>query len=220
MKQSWAFNPAFCTAIFLSSIAFAQTADPNRFQQFLASDFHKGLVMRAISLIPKDVFRTCPTLKSSGPAVAVTRPVTFGQDGRMTSGAWWERLPVSGCNNDTILNIFFAVSSDSKINTTTGHPGTTHADLVLQHDALQYAYQAAATQGKACNHFDVMNTRFEGYGLKKPPTPDPGVGSRFRPWWETWTIIGCGHLYDMPMNFIPDQTGTTIAVPLGDTIEQ
>jgi hypothetical protein len=96
MKQSWAFNSAFCAAIFLSSIAFAQTADPNRFQQFLASDFHKGLVMRGLSLIPKDVFRICPTLKSSGPAVAVTRPVTFGQDGRMTSGAWWERLPVSG----------------------------------------------------------------------------------------------------------------------------
>ena len=143
MKQS--FNSAFCTAIFLSSIAFAQTADPNRFQQFLASDFHKGLVMRALSLIPKDVFQTCPTLKSSGPAVAVTRPVTFGQDGRMTSGAWWERLPVSGCNNDTVLNIFFAVSSDSKINTTTGHPGTTHADLVLQHDAVHYAYQATRT---------------------------------------------------------------------------
>ena len=107
-KQS--FNSAFCAAIFLSSIAFAQTADPNRFQQFLASDFHKGLVMRAISLIPKDVFRTCPTLKSSGPAVAVTRPVTFGQVGRMTSGAWWERLPVSGCNNDTVLNIFLQLA--------------------------------------------------------------------------------------------------------------
>jgi len=105
-------------------------------------------------------------------------------------------------------------------NTTTGHPGTTHADLVLQHDALHYAYLAAAAQGKDCNHFDVKNTRFEGYGLKKPSTPDPGAGSRFRPWWETWTIIGCGHLYDVPMNFIPDQTGTTIAVPLGDTIEQ
>src|SRR3974390_1910059 len=115
MKQSWAFNPAFCTAIFLSSIAFAQTADPNRFQQFLASAFHKGLVLRAISLIPKDVFQTCPTLKSSGPAVAVTRPVTFGQDGRMTSGAWWERLPVSGCNNDTVLNIFLQLAAIARL---------------------------------------------------------------------------------------------------------
>ena len=192
MKRSWAFNSAFCAAIFLSSIAFAQTADPNGLQQFLASDFHKGLVMRAISLIPKDVFQTCPTLKSSGPAVAVTRPVTFGQDGRMTSGAWWERLPVSGCNNDTILNIFFAVSSDSKINTTTGHPGTTHADLVLQHDALHYAYLAAAAQGKDCNHFDVKNTRFEGYGLKKPSTPDPGAGSRFRRGGRRGQLSGAG----------------------------
>ena len=164
-KQSIAFLCAFCTAGFLPLAASSQTADPSRFQQFLASDFHKGLVSRALSLIPTDVFQTCPDLKSSASRIAVTQPVTFGQDGRMHSGAWWERFPVSGCGNDTVLNIYFAVTPDSKINTTTGNPGTTRADLFLQHDALQYAYQAAGAQAKDCSHFDVKDTRFEGYGL-------------------------------------------------------
>ena len=175
---------------------------------------------RALSLIPTDVLQTCPDLKSSASRIAVTQPVTFGQDGRMHSGAWWERFPVSGCGNDTVLNIYFAVTPDSKINTTTGNPGTTRADLFLQHDALQYAYQAAGAQAKDCSHFDVKDTRFEGYGLHQPPTPDPGRSDRFRPWWETWTVVGCDHSYDVPINFMPDKTGTTISVPLGDTIER
>lgn len=150
----------------------------------------------------------------------VVQPVAFDPNGRMNSGAWWERFPVSGCGNDTVLNIYFTVSRDSKVNTTTGNPGTTRADLALQHDALPYALLAANARTKECNHFDVKDTRFEAYGLKRPPTPDPGASDRLRPWWETWTVIGCGHTYEVPLNFIPHSTGTTIASPVGDVIER
>ena len=33
-------------------------------------------------------------------------------------------------------------------------------------------------------------------------------------------MVGCDHSYDVPINFMPDKTGTTISVPLGDTIER
>jgi hypothetical protein len=66
-----------------------------------------------------------------------------------------------------------------------------------------------------CKHFDVRNTKFESYGLVDPAAPDPGPGNSFRPWRETWTMIGCGQIVDLPMNFVPDATGARIIVGPG-----
>jgi formylglycine-generating enzyme required for sulfatase activity len=71
----------------------------------------------------------------------------------------------------------------------------------------------ASLLAKDCKHFDVKNTRFEGFGWSNPPSPDPGPDNPLRPWWETWIAVGCGHTLEVPINFVPDATGTTIAVP-------
>jgi hypothetical protein len=207
--------------IYPSFEAQGQTVDTNRFQAFIASDVHKTLISRTLSAVSPEVFRRCPALVSPGSKVIpMSQSISFGQDGVPNSGAWIERFPVVGCGNDTILNFYFSVGDDGKIKTDIGLPGGTHAGLLLQHDALFYAYLGASSRVKDCKQFLVKNTRFEGYGLRSPPTPDPGANDPLRPWWETWTIVACGRVFDVLMDFAPHSTGTTILQPQKEIIER
>jgi hypothetical protein len=139
-------------------------------------------------------------------------------DGFPNSGLWKQTFPVSGCGNDTILNFYFSAGSDEKINTIVGMPGTTRADTLLQRDAFTYANIGATTTARSCRIFVVKNTQFDAFGLRNPPLPDPGPEQRLRPWRETWTLTGCGRTFDVPLDFVPDQTGTQIIQP-GGTVE-
>jgi len=198
----------------------AQTVDADRFRKFMNSDFHAALIAHAASLLPKEVFHSCPTLVSPEGTVTLEKSVSFAPDGIPNAGAWWERLPVAGCGNDTILNFRFSVGTDGKIAATVALPGTTHADLALQRDALKYAYIGARSRAKDCEGLNVKDTRFGGYGLRNHRAPDPGAGAPFRPWWETWTVVGCGRTFDVPMEFMPDRTGTQIVQTINDIIER
>jgi hypothetical protein len=193
----------------------AQAVDGNQMQMFTRSDFYKGLINRALAAIPPTVFQKCPTLVSNGSTVTVLRPISFGGSGFPNAGLWKQAFPVNGCGNDTVLNVYFFAGADEKINTVVGTPGATHADLALQRDALIYANAGASLVAKDCKTFGVKNTRFEGFGLSNPPTVDPGPDKHFRPWWETWTMIGCGRIIDVPMDFVPDEKGTQIIQPGG-----
>jgi hypothetical protein len=199
--------------------ARAQTNDANQFKQFIASDFHKGLVTRAIAGISPAVFPRCPTLVSNGSQVTVLRPVTFAADGFPNAGLWKEAFPVSGCGNDTTLNLYFSAGSDEKVQTVVALPGATRADLVLQKDGYTYATVGATVAAKDCKTFYVKDTKFEGFGLINPPLADPGPGERLRPWHETWTLVGCGRTFAVPLSFRPDTTGTQIIQP-GGTVER
>ena len=95
-------------------------------------------------------------------------------------------------------------------------PGGTIADPILQRDAINYARLGATVASKDCKQLELVDTHFEAFGLREPKTADPGPNARFRPWWETWTLVGCGRKFDVPINFIPDERGTTIAQALGD----
>jgi hypothetical protein len=206
-------------ALVLAGAAHAQTPAESQFQAFTASDFYRSLVGRAIGQLPPSVFQRCPTLVSNGSRVAVLKPIQFGSDGFPTDGAWRQSFPVSGCGNDTMLNFYFFATPEKKINTVVGVPGTTHADVTLQRDAVQFADLGAGRALKStCSEFNVRNTRFEAYDLAKPPTPDPGPDTLLRPWWETWTVIGCGKIIDVPIDFAPDGTGTRIIQPGDATV--
>jgi hypothetical protein len=190
--------------------AKAQMVDRALFQKYLASEFHNLLINKALAALPSEVFKKCPALQSPETNISPVQPITFGADGTPNAGAWWEHFPVTGCGNDTIINLNFSIGTDGKIKTTIALPGSTHANLILQHDAIFYANLGPGLRAKDCKQFLITNTRFEGFGLKNPATPDPGVEAKFRPWWETWTVVGCGRTFDVPMNFSPDETGTQI----------
>ena len=215
-KPLTAFLVIFFTVF--SVDAEAQTVDPQSLRSFLASDLHKGLMAKAEAATPPEVFHRCPSFVPSGSKVMIAKPMTFDQNGVPSAGAWWERIPVAGCGNDTIVNLYFAVGPDGKITTIVAFPGTTRADILLQRDALKFAYFGAGSRVRDCKTFVVTNTRFENFGLRNPVTPDPGADAGYRPWWETWTVLGCGKSFDVPMNFIPDATGTTINQPVRDIV--
>jgi hypothetical protein len=197
----------------------AQAIDGNQMQAFIESDVYQGLLTRALAGLPQSVFPRCPTLVSGAAKVTVLKPMSFAGDGSPNAGFWRQRIAVKGCGNDTVLNIFFSAAADEKINTVIGIPGGTLADLTLQRDAAVFANTGAMSVAQSCKSFEVTNTRFEGFGLSKPPAPDPGSGNRFRPWWETWTMIGCGRTIDVPIDFIPDEKGTQIRQP-GGSVER
>jgi hypothetical protein len=194
----------------------AQTVDTNQLQAFTRTEFYKGLLNRALATIPETIFKRCPTLVSNGSRVIVGKPVSFAASGYPNTGAWKQTFLVSGCGNDSVLNIYFLARADEKIDTTIGLSGTTIADLTLQRDAITYAGIGARLGD--CK-FVVKNTKFEGFGLANPPTPDPGSGERFRPWWETWTLVGCNRTVDVPIDFVPNEKGTQIIQP-GGAIER
>jgi hypothetical protein len=193
----------------------AQAIDGGQMQAFTKSELYKGLLNRAMAGLPQTVFQRCPTMVSDESIVTVLKPMSFGADGLPDAGSWKQRFPVKGCGNDTVLNFYFSAGADEKINTVVGIPGDSRADLTLQRDAVLYANTWATMVAKGCKTFDVTNTKFEGFGLSKPLTPDPGAGDRYRPWWETWTLVGCGKTIDVPIDFVPDENGTQVIQPGG-----
>jgi hypothetical protein len=197
-----------------SGPAAAQRADVAALQKLQATSFYAGLITRALAMEPPAVFTKCGTLQAHGSTITIMRPLTFAGDGFPTQGVWKQNFPVSGCGNDTTLHFYFIATAQEKVNTMVGVPGDTHADPILQRDALTYARIGAGTQAHDCKNFDVTNTKFEQFGVAYPPMPDPGPATRLRPWWETWTMEGCGRLFDVPMDFVPNATGTQIIQPV------
>ena len=197
--------------------AWAQppAADEARLKAFLDTTIYKQMVNKALASVPPTVFRRCPALLAASSKVTVLRPVAFGPDGHPAAGAWRQAFPVSGCGNDTTINLFFAATGTQTMNALVGLPGSTNADPVLQRDARHFATTAALAAAKGCTAFVVTNTRFEAFGVPSRGIPDPGPERRLRPWFETWTLVGCGRTFAVPMDFLPDATGTQIIQPGG-----
>jgi hypothetical protein len=219
----WLGLIALCLA---APIAFcwAQPVDQVLFRNYLASSAHHDLVEAALNGLPPEVFTRCPAFRPNEPDVTVKKPVAFAQDGSPNAGAWMESFPVRGCGNDTILHLNFVAGEGGKLNAFMSLPGTTRADLILQHDALSYAFLGPRLRVKDCERMFVTNTRFET--LDSIPVPDASAKTKplpkvsARAWREVWSVSGCGHRFDVPMRFIPDETGTQIVQKTDEMTER
>lgn len=198
------------------AVAQQQPVDGEKFSKYLFSAAHQNLVRDALARIPATVFPRCPGLVSKGSTSTLLAPITFNDNGVPNSGSWKQRFPVEGCGNDTALNVYFFATPE-KVNSVVGLAGTTQGSLLLQKDSLTYAHMSVSLKAKDCKTFEVTNTRFEGFGSRPFDKPDPGPNAKFRLWWETWTLAGCGRTFDVPMTFTPDEKGTTI-IPSSDKI--
>jgi hypothetical protein len=215
----------FLAYLFAASVQFdnteARADEPEQqLQKFIHSQWYQEFLGHKFSSLPEAVFKRCPTLVSNGSKVVVVKPSSFGPSGFPNAGTWKQMFPVSGCGNDTVLNFYFTAGADEKINTVFALPGTTRGDPVLQRDAYRYAQIGAMAVVKDCKTFIVKNTRFEAVGLPHSPPSDPAPDPSRPPWWETWSMVGCGHTLDVPVYFIPDPTGITISQPFGDITER
>jgi len=197
------------TAAANSTKASAQEADQRQLQTFIQSDLYGRLLTQALSVLPPEVFRRCPSLVSKGSQVTMTGAVSFDPKGVPSNGRWKEAFPVSGCGNDTILNVYFLAGNAKGVRAFAALPGDTHADPVLQRDAYTYASIGASAKAGDCKSLLVTNTKFEGYVS--------GGTAQSQAWRETWTMVGCGKTYQVLVDFTPDSTGTQISVP-GDGV--
>jgi hypothetical protein len=215
MMRCWLGLIAFyLVTLCLSEFCQAQPVDQALFRKYLASSAHRDLIEATLNGLPPEVFPRCPAFRPSEPDVVLRKPVAFAQDGAPNAGAWVESLPVRGCGNDTILHVNFVAGENGKLNVFASLPGTTRADLILQRDAIAYAFMGPRLRIKDCERMFVTNTRFDSFD----PIPVPDASAKAKPlpkvtaraWRETWHVSGCGHRFEVPIRFIPDETGTQI----------
>ena len=198
---------------------YLRSEDEEKFWKYLYSESNKLLAAKAMSSIPETVLQRCSGLTVKGGQVLVLRQMSFGEDGIPKSGAWKQEYPVNGCADDMVLNLFFDVGADAKVNAMVGLPGSTRAGLVLQTDATRQVIFSVSAKAAQCPHVDIKNTRFEGYGLPEQKIPGLGGNAPNPTWRETWTLIGCGRTFDVPLNFIPSEHGGTF-IAAGKVIER
>lgn len=196
----------------LAGTASAQTP-PAMLQTLVSTPQYQANIARLFSQLPPEVFQRCATLVSKGSQVTVVISPTFAKDGYPVSGLWKQSFPVSGCGNDTTINFFFRGDASEKISSIVAMPGDTHADLLLQKDAVQNVLTAAHARLGDCSALHIRTTSYDGVD---GPTPGgaPNAAVRARAWRETWTVAACGKTLPVPLRFIPDATGTQIVVEL------
>lgn len=214
MLRMWkAVGPCILTAAVLTSPTRlpAQAQQPT-LQGLVQTPQYQANIARLFASLPSDVFQRCPSLVSKGSSVDIIRPATFSTDGKPSSGAWRQNFPVSGCGNDTTIHIYVMAQPDGKFASVIAVPGDTHADLVLQRDALGYIATAVRTKIATCETPHVRTTRFDG--PLAPSAAIPNVPADANGWRETWTVAACGQNFDVPLTFVHEATGVRIVVNL------
>jgi hypothetical protein len=208
----------FSAACLLASMpAVGQALVDPLLQKLMLSTAYRANIARLFSSLPSDVFQRCSTLVTKDSTVTVLKQPTFAADDCPISGVWKQSFPVSGCGNDTSINFYFFAQPNEKITSLIAAPGDTHADPVLQRDAMGYVMIAARTQAPSCNAPHLRTTHFDG---RLEAQPDSAI-ARTGPggWRETWTVSTCGKLLAVPLTFVPDATGTRVVAairPTGD----
>jgi hypothetical protein len=211
MKEATLKNVSRLITLLLLALTTSAWADDARWQKFIASAVYQELVSHKLDQYPAPIFQRCPSLVLEGSKVTVIEPATFAADGNPTAGFWHQAFPVTGCGNDTVLNLFFVALPDGKIDVAAGLSGTTVADLLLQKDAMSTALGAAARpETKDCKEVYVLNTDFVGM------VGEAKEGVAARPWDELWTISVCQKRVIVTMHFVPGKVGTTFHAALSE----
>jgi hypothetical protein len=139
----------------------------------------------------------------------VYKPVSLDDSGAIVAGAWKQVVSEEGCDDTRTLNVLVSVDPSShSLRFTPMLPGTTHADIVLQKDAVHYAVIAAGGPKTNCKIGYVEDTEF------LHTVAEPIEGATSPAWDELWTLAPCTKQIRVTMHFIPDRTGTTIAATL------
>ncbi|HSY65963.1 MAG TPA: hypothetical protein VK829_15300 [Terriglobales bacterium] len=138
------------------------------------------------------------------------KPLSFDSGGNIASGAWKQIVDEQGCGTRHVLNVMVSVHGAGDLAFVPLLPGTTHADPVLQKDAVKIVVQALSTvpggREANCAIGYFANTEFlQQEGVTLPGAKEP-------PWRELWTLQSCTQKMLVPVRSIPDPTGTSISV--------
>jgi hypothetical protein len=151
----------------------------------------------------------CQSPKVTAMNVLIDKPPTINQAGVPTSGEWRMVGHIEGCGATHIFSLLYFFAKDGQMKTLALLPGTTIADVRLQHDALMYAAAGMANlmPSKDCKDIKYTDTKFVGFGEANPQSIPGRVN---RAWTEEWTVKTCGVAGIVTMHFTPDATGTNI----------
>lgn len=177
---------------------------------YAATPAYRKLLAGALARVPASVVPRCPKLVVEDGAIILQQQLQFGPDKVPVAGGWRHSQPTHGCGADTLVNFFFYPGPGNRILTVVGLPGTTRTDLAQQNNARTFVLLALEPAVKDCRQFETVNTAFGGWGTKAPDLADSGPSAEFRPWWESWTMLGCGKRYTVPVNFLPNRLGTQV----------
>lgn len=202
---------AACLTVLAAAQAGAEPALPAPFQKYLDSPAFASRLSDALAMAKTTHFADCGTFKASAPRIVPLSQITLGDDGLPKSGQWKVSAAAEGCGKARIVNFFFVVGKDDKVFFVQAIPGTTRGDFRLQSDTVMYVLMAAVKQTKDCKGASISDTRFDS----EDPLPDGksagGIALQFqKSWHETWTIDGCGHFYDVRVDYLLGPAGTTI----------
>jgi hypothetical protein len=154
----------------------------------------------------------CATPQLKNMNVRVVQAPVFDVAGNPTRGVWMMVGQFEGCGQIRVMNLRYGFGPEGKLVRSPMLPGTTHADPLLQNDALFHARVAMiGLAPKDCKEITVIDTKFLRYGDESPKAR-PGFETHV--WYEEWRVRECGVVGTVPINFIPDATGTTISAEM------
>jgi hypothetical protein len=126
----------------------------------------------------------------------------------IVDGARKQVADEQGCGATRVLKLFVFARAPNDVSAVPLLAGTTHADPILQKDAIQFVVRAAATVAAGvdpgCQNEYIADTEF----VEQENVTLAGV--KGPSWRELWTLISCTREMQIPGHFIPDAPGTSI----------
>ena len=88
-------------------------------------------------------------------------------------------------------------------------PGTSVANTKLQYDTLPPVYMAVGIKALNCNNMKVIDTKVTKQPYNLEYRGQQVVGGH---WEELWSVNACSKIYDVPIEFILDDTGASYVI--------
>ncbi len=211
--------PDFAILVAIAVVASPAFADNSGlFAKLLSDPTQQQRVIDAAGRSTVVLQNPCPAAQFRiGNKFVPYRPVSFDGAGAIVGGAWKEFVQAEGCGRTRLLSVLVSVEGPNKLATMPLLPGNTHADALLQKDAVKHAVVALSIAPGArepnCQIGYVANTEYLDQGTESLP------GARGPAWRELWTLASCTQKMLVPMRFIPDSTGTLISAGPGTEIK-
>ena len=194
----YAFS-AFCAVLLAACVANAQ--NQTAFSQFIQSPSTKQAVSEIMLNQASHMPNWCGSMKFVPQDIIVVSQPLFDELGIIQRGVWKDIWTSQGCASDRTFNVLTIVQNGN-VNRVPLLPGSSHADLQLQRDAMSYAIAATGTHGSQCSNSTVIDTIYVGPENAALPAPNANQA-----WREDWSVTGCGTTSIVAVHFAPDAVG-------------
>ena len=118
---------------------------------FVAEASHQVTTVRTAEISGRWRASGCPQAQEIAPSqiTYAAGPMDFDVFGRATRGLWLERVTLSGCGQNVVLNVAW-IAGNGRISSVPTAPGTTRADPLLQADATKLTTVLAQAKVPPC----------------------------------------------------------------------